>query len=336
MTIDLHSYRLTLLRAIESIRAIQSAVHIHLIYTPELQDPLNLIDDTRREMALVRAPTYLKAIEPEIKNAPRLVTLDCRRVAAYLLETDPGLDDPAFEHSISHSHAETCLAQSHDSSLNNDEHDFSKCAIGGWLIAGESAGTLAARLNNFSIHQRSWVRWTHPSVLGALWPSMSAEQRFMLLGDATWLVFDSNGSLQQYASTSGTTAATAPIRAAMESTPRLEPQQMHRLRNVPLVRDLNESWKRMSDVQAKVHPANAEQQLHALVGVAQQAGLDAESVAIYAMTAVQLRHSATGDAEWTELVSHAASNGLPLCDLLSTLSASFWDSYSLLEREGNP
>ena len=233
MTIALHTYRQTLLRAVLAIRAGKPIAHIHLIYTPELQDPLNLVTDTRRETALVHAPTHSKFILPFKENAPRLLTLDCRRVAPYLLETDPALDDPAFEHSITQSHAETCLAQSHDRGLNNDEREFSDRAVGGWLVGTESARTLAARLYNFPSDRRSLVRWTHPSVLGTLWPTMTSEQRFLLLGDATWLVFDDNSVLQQFAITPGPEVASATMRStAISLTRKLSAHQLQRLQNV--------------------------------------------------------------------------------------------------------
>ena len=337
MTIDLHTYRETLLRAIHAIRATEPAAHIHLVYTPELQDPLNLVGDTRRDTALIQAPAHLNAVVPDKENASRLLTLDCRRVAAYLLETDPGLDDPAFEHSITQSHAEVCLAQSHDRELNNDERDFSDCAIGGWLVGAESAKTLAARLHNFSRRHRQWVRWTNPSVLNALWPTMTPEQRFAMLGDATWLAFDGGGSLHRYAGWADAATAASPTRpaAVVTYTPGLDGRQTQTLKNVPLVRDLFASWKAMREEQGKKPPATAEQQLHTLVSRAQQVGLDVESVAIYAMVAVQLKPGAIDDVEWTSLVSQAAHQGLALRDLLDTLSDPFWDRYSVLEHEGD-
>jgi hypothetical protein len=335
MTIDLHTYRQTLLHAVHALRAIQPAAHIHLIYTPELQDPLNLLDDTRRDTALIQPAASLNALVPDKEHAPRLLTLDCRRVAAYLLETDQGLDDPAFEHSITQSHAESALAQSLNREVNNDERDFSECSIGGWLIGADSARTLAGRLCNFSHHRRAWVRWTNPSVLGALWPTMTPEQRFMLLGDATWLVFDDSGTLHQYAGKPDAATSSATLRAAaMAQTPLLDLQQIHRLKNVPLVRDLLESWKAMLEEQGRELPVNAEQQMHTFVGRAQQVGLGAESVSSYAMTAVQLKLGAADDTEWTSLVSNAVRDALALGDLLDTLSDRFWDRYSVLDHDG--
>jgi hypothetical protein len=336
MTIDLNTHRQTLLRAVHAICKAQPAAQIHLIYTPELQDPLNLVGDTRRDVAFIHAPTRLKVIAPDREKAPRVVPLDCRRVAACLLEGDPGLDDPEFEHSIKQSHIEICLDQPHDAELSNDEREFSEYAIGGWLIGTESAKTLSVRLRNFSNQQRSWIRWTNPSVLSALWPTMTHEQRFTLLGDATWLAFDITGTLRHYAGNGGVATASADQAAAPRPfIPGLDQQQIQMLKNVPLVRDLIRSWKAMLEEQEKKLPANAEQLLHVHVRRAQQVGLAAESVAICTMVAVQLKPGATDDAEWIKLVRHAAADGLDLRDLLDTLSDVFWDRYGLFDYEGD-
>jgi hypothetical protein len=77
-------------------------------------------------------------------------------------------------------------------------------------------------------------------------------------------------------------------------------------------------------------PLNAEQRLHVLVVRAQQAGLDADSVSLYTMTAVQLQPGAIDDPEWTALVSHSARNAITLRDRLDALTSAFWDRYAFL------
>jgi hypothetical protein len=114
---------------------------------------------------------------------------------------------------------------------------------------------------------------------------------------------------------------------------RLNVDQTHTLQNIPVVRDLLPGWQAMCEAEGRRLPANAEQQLHAHVLAAQQAGLDPESVAIYTMTVVQLKNDATQNPEWTKLIRHAASNGLLLRDLLDKLSDEFWDRHSLYDFE---
>jgi hypothetical protein len=293
------------------------------VYTPELQDPLDLVGDDRRLLAPIQAPQHLNATTPRGANFPRLITLDCRRVASYLLETDPGLDDPAFEHSVTQSFAESVLAQSHDHELANDERDYSGNAIGGWIISTDSARVLAQRLSNYAIHQGALVRWTNPSVLSTLWPTMTPEQRSALLGGATWLAFDENGKLKRFAAGARDEGA-GPIGAA---GPRLDGRQLRMLKNVPLVRDLHARWKEMAEEQRRALPDDAQQRLHAHVDRAQRAGLDADSVAMYVMVAVQLKAGAVDDPEWTDLVGRAGREGLALRDLLDTLSDPFWERY---------
>lgn len=332
MTNELATFRAALLQAVRSAREARPDAHIHLVYSPELFDPLDLVGDARRDMGLIHAPDHLASVSADRDQSPRLLTLDCRRVASYLLESDAALDDPAFEQSITQSHAEICLAQAYNAELGNDEREFSEYAIGGWLISTESAKALAARLRSFSSQGRTWVRWTNHAILSTVWPSMTAEQRHAMLGDAAWLSFDAGAVLCQYAATVPAVAAPDVPGTVLTFAPRLDAQQLSRIANVPLVRDLLAAWKSMCETEGVALPRNAEIDLHAHVTRAQQAGLDAESVAIYTMTLVQLKQGACDDGEWRALVSHAAHEGLALRDLLDTLSDPFWTRYSMPEH----
>lgn len=328
MTIDFQTFRRSLLRELTAAKTAQADLLLHLIYTPELHDPLGLVGDSNREMALIHPTSHIRLSNFDPETAPRLLTLDCRRVASYLLETDPGLDDPAFEHSITQAHAEICLGQSQDPGLSNDELDVSEFAIGGWVITDQSAKALAYRLRRASLHQGLWVRWSNPTILDLLWPSMTDTQRFALLGTATWFCFGWRGQLRRY--------------AAAKSEDPFEPQapmppfndhQRGLLKNMPLMRDLMGAWTAMCAEQGQRLPVNADEKLYEHLKSAQLAGFDPESVAIYAVTAVQLRHGATSDREWASLVRHTAENGLALRDLLGTLSDEFWKRYSLRDHE---
>lgn len=334
MTNELHNFREALLQAVHTIRQGRPGALIHLLYTPELHDPLELVGETLREEGLIYPPAHLKTVSAGRDKSARLLTLDCRRVAGYLYESDECLDDPIFEQSITQSHAEIRLAQSHNAEVSNDERELSDHAIGGWVISTESAATLAARLRSFSTQQGVWGRWTNPFVLNLLWPTMSIGQRFAMIGEASWLAFDSNGVLRHYAAAADRAARDANVGESQSAPVGLDEHQIQLLNNVPLVRDLLSAWRSMLDEQGRVLPAGAEQVLYTHISRAQRSGLHAESVAIYAMTAVQLKGGATNDADWTRMVTLAAYDGLALRDLLETLPDPFWLSYGSPELNG--
>lgn len=332
-------FRQTLLDAVASLKATRSGAQLHLLYVPELVDPLSLVEDAVRDMALIRPPLNVVSAAPDKDKLPRVITLDCRRVAAYFLETSPDIDDPLFESSITQAHAETCLQQKHDAELQNDERELSELSIGGWILSCEPASTIALRIHKFahlilSNEQRYWVRWSNPVYLSALWPAMTAAQRWALLGDAVWLAFDATGQLRHYSATEVEIAHKASDTVnPLYAVRCLSREQSLTVKNVPLVRDLLPRWQSLCEERGERLPIDAERQLHAHVQAAQQCRLDAESVAIYALTAVQLRPGATQDEDWLGMVRRAGANALPLSDLMGRLPDEFWERWSALDQE---
>lgn len=328
-----------MLRDLHALRQRYPARYVHLLYTPELGDTLQLIGDSRREAGIVQSASYANKRASAEEKSARLITLDCRRVAAYLLESDAALDDPLLEASITQACEELCLA-SRDPEVSNDDETISGYSIGGWLVSEENANRLASRLRLFSRQDGMLVRWTNPMYIDAIWPTMKAEQRFAMLGETTWIAFDGDGVLHAYnAGTPGEmqslrqqadTAALRKVEPPLTYALRLDEEQNRLIRNIPLVRDLLDRWHEMYKNQDKIVPADAQNILHKHISVAQDAGLDPESVAIYCMTIVQLHPDASGDSEWTALIQRAANFGLPLRDLLDTLPDTFWNRYSLL------
>jgi hypothetical protein len=174
----LADFRRQLLAAIHEAKARQPDALVHLLYAPELADPLELADDARRDTAMLRHPLETPAGPKQ--SQPRLVTLDCRRVARYLLETDPGIDDPLLESSITQAHAETILGESVQRVLTNDVPGLSEGSVCGWIISRDTASPLAARINAcsnlFDTQQgRRWIRWYAPACITGLWPGLSDE-----------------------------------------------------------------------------------------------------------------------------------------------------------------
>ena len=81
MRADSESFRKPLIEALRAVKAQQPETLLHLLYSPELADPLTLIDDARRETALIRPPSLAThIITPQKQNLPRLITLDCLRI----------------------------------------------------------------------------------------------------------------------------------------------------------------------------------------------------------------------------------------------------------------
>lgn len=320
MGIELQALRRQLLDHIKLARQADTAMHVHLLYTPELHDPLGLTGDTRRVSATIAPAARLKKVAAQPDKAPRLLTLDCRRVAPYLLETDPALDDPALEASITQCYAEVCCAHTPDKLARNDEGELSEFSIAGWFVSTEDATTLAARLKAFALQHQDWVAWTHPAFVHALWPTMSAAQRVAMLGGATWLALSLDGKLCQYAAPAPTTHAVAP-------SPALDARQLRMVHNVQLVRELMTGWQSMCQAAGRQLPEAAEQLLHEHVRTAQDHRLDSDAVAMFAMTVVQFKVGATADAEWQAMIRAIADDGTALRDRLATLSDEFWERY---------
>ena len=334
MTITLKIFRQALLDAVRDAKKTAHHANVHLVYCPELHDPLKLVTDETRETSHISSSGAVNEAESGRNNVPRLITLDCRRVARYFLESDPSLDDPLFETSITQSYAETCLGNVPAAEIDNSDPSLCGTSVGGWIVTQESAYEFSRRLNNFTNfrpnRRRTKIRWTDRNVMSALWPTLTKEQRNALLGDASWFVYDLQGKLHRYAADKFARADDfTPIASSLTSV------QSQRLENVVLVRELLSSWQKILEQAGTQLPNNAENRLHVYVLDAQTYGLDADSVAIYAMTAVQLKDEATADSEWVKLVSHAAYNGLLLRDLMDQLSDGFWNRYYSISSEGN-
>jgi hypothetical protein len=326
MPLDLQDLRQQLLREIQAARDAGAGAYLHLLYTPELHDPLGLLGETRRVSAPIRPSVALKVVSARPDRTPRLLTLDCRRVAAYLLETDPALDDPAFEASVTQTHAEICGAQARDKLPRNDESELSEFSVAGWFVTADDAATMAARLKDFSVQQRGWVSWTRPAFIHALWPTMDDAQRSAMLGGATWLALSPDGQLQRYCARPRHVTGNAMSTPATADAS-LSAKQLRMVNNVQLVRDLMTGWDTMRQSEGLALPSHAEQILHAHVMRAQDHGLDSDSVAIYAMTIVQLKEGAHADAEWESMMRAVAEQGIVLRDCLAELSDAFWERY---------
>lgn len=333
VTDDLQHFRRCVLQAVRPFKEARPDARLHLLYTPELHDPLTAAADERRDVALLRAPKYLNVVEAEPEGLPRFITFDAARVAGQSLEQDAGFDDPLFDSSIVQAHAEAFLGARHDVHAGNDDRELAAGVIGGWVLSRQTAAELAARVARFSDARltdqagRTWVRWTQPDLFNALWPLLQPEQREALLGDAVWFTVDAAGTVCRYAAEGRHGIHDAPTPALAS----LNAQQAAAVRNAPLVRELRERWQALCLESGARLPANTERLLHERVWQAQSLGLGAEAVAIYVLTSVQLKPGATQDPRWQEAIANARRQGSSLLNEWTRLPAQFWAEWALHE-----
>lgn len=328
----LSDFRRAVLDAITAVKAQQPQSYLHLVYAPELADPLELLGDSKRDVALIKPAAPNVAGWPK-DACPRLITLDCRRVAAYMLETDAGMDDPLMESSISQSYAETLLQQRVNILQTNDDPGQAERAVCGWIVSPDTAAQIGVRISasasGMDIHRRrSWVRWYNPDYLEVLWPTLTAAQKQSLLGQGVWIAHDSNGRLKTYAA--GHEAAWSPL---PPTAVRLDTLQWLQLENVPLVQQLLQQWKNLCQDTARPLQPDAQEQLHQWVHRARQLGLDGEDIAVYAITAMQMPSGFAEDAEWIAAVNNAVQQGDKLSQSLPALLDRYWAKRALKQQE---
>lgn len=324
----LNDFRQPLLYAIHAAKAPHPETHLHLLYAPELADPLQLVGDDRREAALIGSHPLMP---PEQKQSlARLVTLDCLRIARYLLESDPGIDDPLFESSITQSYGEVALGEHVQTAVTNDDPHGAVRTICGWIISTEAAPAMASRISRMSImldpaSRQQAVHWYHPAHFDTLWPSLSTDQKQGLLGEAVWFAHDLTGRLRRYEANEAVLEKTKDNTVQIR---RLQPVQAQALENVPIVAALAQSWKGLCAEQGKPLPDDAVEQLHRHVQVARHHRLDADDLAMYALIAVQLPSEAMHAPDMTQVLEQVSSRRSNLRDALRTLPPTFWQQYA--------
>ncbi len=330
METDAQAFRRQVLDAVRAAQAQRPGAHLHLVYSPELTDPLQLLEDSRRETALIRPANLDK--DWNDANFPRLVTLDCRRVAAFMLETDPARDDPLFESSISHAHAEVCLGELADTGIINDNPGPSTSAVCGWIASGQSAAELARRMARHSYPLRPggyhhWLRWHNPIYLSALWSALSPAQQRALLGDALWIAHDPIGELRTYQANPRDT-----MPGEVEVTFRPADEQWARYDAAPVVGELACNWRANTD--GKPLPPDAIERLHRHLADARRLGLRREDRRLYAATLAQLPAGAERVPEWLALLEQVARDETKLRDGLGKLPEHFWNPHPAEIGEG--
>lgn len=295
-----------------------SARYVHFVYSPELSDPLKLLDDVRRETALIRPPNLRESLKDS--KFPRLITLDCRRVASYLFETSNIFDDPLFEASISQTYAEVIKGDVVDLTVINENTGPSVGAACGWIVSRQTATELAARIarNSYLPHPsgvRHWIRWNNPLHMSTLWPALTAVQQCALLGDAHWIAFDLTRRLRTYK------CSVAPSKPG-ESYQHLQfhDEQWTRHDAAPVVGSLIE---KMIAADGAVDE-NVVERLYRYLTDAGRKGLRRENRRLYAMTLIYVGDGVDAVPEWLDLIERARKGETTIRAGLVGLPATFW------------
>lgn len=325
---QISNMRAAVLGQLSACLKISPDAQLHLVYLPELSDPLTLAADERRAFALIQPPASSLAIRPD--QGARLITLDCTKVAAYLLETHPALDDPVLESSITQVWQESAGRAAHDRALHNDEPDLSNLAIGGWIVSNECASVIAQRFRHAAPYYRAsghtyWVRWFCPDHLHTLWPTLTEPQRVALLGNATWVGIDPFGQIKVYRADYSAELASTPSNA--NKTRQLSRDQILAVEEVPAVRDVVERWRDQAQLEGSALPPDAVIRVQSLIREAKDLGIRGAGLTTYALQALPLQDQARRDPDWLAAIRDLLVEGLPLTELHERLQPQFWQSW---------
>jgi hypothetical protein len=239
----------------------------------------------------------------------RVIELDCRKVAAYLLESHPGLDDPLLEESIS-------LAASYLNGQSEAEASEPRGRhVCGWLVSTEAATAIARRFAqaDTALYARAaagyGIAWHDPRVLGGAWSRLNGAQRQALLGEhTTWVAVDAAGQVVQWQASASADAVPGSVASTAE--------QKGRLLDEPAVLSLLEAWRSQCAEQGLPLPADAQDRLHGYVAQARRAGLDGEDLHVFALWALRLQPGFEAEPAVRQALAQAAQNPETLAQLL--------------------
>ncbi len=320
---QIQSFRAEVIERVLDAQRHLSGGHLHLIYSPELADPLRLkSSDIQRDTASIMPKRLPKEWAGD--DFPRVVTLDCTRIAKYLLDTDAGRDDPLFEASISQVYSEVVLNERASLAIVNDNPGPSESAICGWVVSRQTASQFAHRVQSHAYPARGpsdriWVRWHNPVYLFALWPALESLQRKALLGDAIWIVHDLQGTLRSL-HVEGDTVD----QRDREIDFRADEMQWRRFDNAQTVAQLLRNWRAQSETGTSNLPEDASDRLMKHLLAACRLGLRGDNRAIYAMTLSRVSSDAEDVPEWKALIEQTVRGEMALRDGLVMLPEHFW------------
>ena len=308
------AFRQEVLQHLTALRVRWPDGNLHLLYVPGTEDPLQLLAGHARVQAISRDLLHVDADEAFL---PHVVTLDCRQVAAYLLETDPALDDPLLEASI---------ALAAEGIIGNEGRAHAVC---GWLASPDDASTIARRLGQAAHRFDSGacrtvrVRWHDPRVLSHLWPQLPALQRTALLGaQLAWVAVGAMSRVTVFEAEASESVAPARMPVQSNTT------QWTRLRHVGMVNRLLELWRERLHEAGRTLPEDAIDVLHRHAAQASTQGLDGRDAQTYVLLAVGLKTGFEQDPYWRDVIHAATDAPGTLEDHANALPATFWERYA--------
>lgn len=322
VTLDLTSLRRQMLAALQAARSRWRGSNLYLLYTPGYDDPLELAkqESCKRDTAFV---AWGRDLGYRQEHCPRVIEFDCRRVAAYLLESDPAFDDPLLEETITRTYEELNAP-----APDPEGDEGSARALCGWLVSPESAQHIARRFVQASQRtepgtlRRYWLRWHDPRMMALLWPTMSAAQRTALLGpQVVWVALDAAGHLVQFDASQETSG---------DAQPALAMQQPHwdRASRLGLINHLVEAWHERA---GQPLPRNATELLHRHVEQAERLGLNGRDLLAYVFAAVELRDGFERDPRMLTVVRETLLAPGTFRDHFDALPPDFWEKYERTE-----
>lgn len=303
-------FRHTVLSTLDALRRAHPDSRLLLLYDPALGDPLGWLPDERR------TSTQLHHAAAAGVAPPRLIELDCRKSAPYLLNTDPALDDPWFEASLTQMYR---YAQAGAQALADDPGR----ACGGWLISNSSGHAVAQRFSaasrDLAARAGNRYRWHDPRALAHVWDLLSAAQRAALLGeDLIWLALDGQGQLRTF-------QAAADIAPESESASlTFRPAQRDRVRNTGVVNRLLATWQ----TRQALLPEDAADRLHRRLTHPLASGLDGPDRAAFALATASLADAFAQDIRWQEAIRDLPGRGT-LAETLRRLPPQVWTDYRI-------
>lgn len=305
------AFRHAVLEAIQRHRSPPDS-RLHLLYAPDFDDPLQWISDTRRDTAMVRWERSGYTSE----TYPRVIEMDCRKVAPYLLETDPSLDDPWLEASITHAYRYT------HSQGDTDEGDSDR-ALCGWIVSPDSPKVIAqqllrvSRLFDANRNMPIGSHWHDPRVIALLWRTFSAEQQGALLGARIrWIGIDGAGRLVDFYSAHASQQASGPLK--------LSSQQRQQLERSAVIHEHLRHWHRQCVSDGTPLPHDALETMCRLVMTARTYHLDGYDLQVFVRLATQLPPGAERAPALQAAAGEAAESPGTLFDRIKSLPAGFW------------
>ena len=299
-------FREMVIGTLRRARQAHAATRIFVLYDQGRGDPLNWLEDK------TRSTLVFPILDIVAEKRPRLIELDCRRSAPYMLETDPALDDPWLEASVTHAYryvVEAPLA------LEDDP----KRAIRGLFATIDPAIHVVRRFMQTAHHMPTRISgmwaWHDPAAVAHLWETMTPLQKGSLLGpNTTWVGLDAVGRLFGFAAGASANPLSQPAH--------LSAQQLERARRVPMVNRLLGNWY----ASAPRVPDDAIKRLHDRLEHPLASGLDGPDLAAFALATIELADSFGQDSRWQRLMQEPRAIGA-LGDALQNMPAEAWTDH---------